>query len=77
VKNAIEKSFPDVPVLPFLMVATTDSRHYKEISDGIFRFGPQMLAPEELARVHGHDERVSIDNLNNAYRFYSILLGAL
>jgi carboxypeptidase PM20D1 len=77
VKNAIEKAFPDVPVLPFLMVATTDSRHYKEISDGIFRFGPQMLAPEELARVHGHDERVSIDNLNNAYRFYSLLLGAL
>jgi carboxypeptidase PM20D1 len=77
VKAAIEKAFPEVPVLPFLMVATTDSRHYKNISDGIFRFGPQKLVPKELAGVHGHDERISLDNLNNAFTFYSCLLGAL
>lgn len=77
VKSAIEQAFPHVPVLPFMMVATTDSRHYKEISGGIFRFGPQVLTPEELALVHGHDERISAENLNNAYRFYSILFGAL
>ncbi|MDR2901281.1 MAG: M20/M25/M40 family metallo-hydrolase [Treponema sp.] len=77
VKDAINKTFPDVPVLPFLMVATTDSRHYKDISDGIFRFCPQVLPPEELALVHGHDERISIENLHNAQRFYANLIGAL
>lgn len=77
VKDAVEKVFPGVPVLPFLMVATTDSRHYKDISDGIFRFCPQVLTPEELALVHGHDERISVENLNNAFTFYSILIGAL
>jgi carboxypeptidase PM20D1 len=81
-KESIEKAFSGdgdspIPVLPFLMAATTDSRHYKDISGGIFRFCPQMLTPEELALIHGHDERVSIDNLENAYRFYSILINKL
>ncbi len=77
VKDAISRTFSGVPVLPFLMVATTDSRHYKDISDGIFRFCPYMLTPEELALIHGHDERISIDNFNKAVAFYSNLIGAL
>jgi carboxypeptidase PM20D1 len=75
--QAIEKVFPGIPILPFLMTATTDSRHYQDLAGGIFRFCPQVLNPEELSRIHGHDERISIENLNRMVDFYTALFGLL
>jgi carboxypeptidase PM20D1 len=69
--------FPGVPVLPFLMTATTDSRHYRELAGAIYRFNPQVLDPAELSRIHGHDERISLANLENCRGFYSALLESL
>ena len=72
--NALESSFPGVPALPYLMTATTDSRHYKELSKYIFRFFPQLLGAEDMALIHGHDERISYDNLDHSLKFYTALL---
>jgi carboxypeptidase PM20D1 len=77
IKTALGKTFPDVPALPFVMMATTDSRHYQELSPYIFRFGPLLLDPEELSRIHGHDERISLENLRRGLQFYTKLLGGL
>jgi carboxypeptidase PM20D1 len=77
IRDAVEKTFPGIPVLPFLMLATTDSRHYQKLSDRIFRFSPQKLNPEELSRIHGHDERISLENLENCLSFYSRILEQL
>ena len=74
IKAALGKSFPDIPVLPFLMFATTDSRHYQSQSPYIFRFSPLMLTPEELSRIHGHDERISVENLKHCIEFYAALM---
>jgi carboxypeptidase PM20D1 len=77
VLSAAGQVFPGVPVLPFLMLATTDSRHYQELSPRIFRFSPQKLNPGELSRIHGHDERISLENLENCLSFYSRVLEQL
>jgi carboxypeptidase PM20D1 len=71
---AANAAFPGVPVLPFLMVATTDSRHYAPLTGAIYRFSPQKLNPQELSLVHGHDERISLENLENCRKFYAALL---
>ncbi|MDR2471623.1 MAG: M20/M25/M40 family metallo-hydrolase [Treponema sp.] len=68
---------PGLPALPFLMLATTDSRHFEDLSPGIFRFSPQTLTPEEISRVHGHDERISLENLEHCLRFYTALMEQL
>ena len=75
--NALDSSFKGVPALPFLMPATTDSRHYRELTQYIFRFCPQLLSQEELSRIHGHDERVSLENLEQGLRFYTALIKQL
>jgi carboxypeptidase PM20D1 len=75
--GAVEAVFPGAPALPFLMTATTDSRHYKNLAGPIYRFNPQALGPGELSRIHGHDERISLANLENCRRFYSVLLESL
>lgn len=75
--EALEAACPGTPALPFLMVATTDSRHYQEIAGGIFRFSPHKLSPGELARIHGHDERISVENFNRGILFYETLFRRL
>ena len=76
-RQALEEAFPGVPILPFLMTATTDSRHYQKLADGIFRFSPQRLNPQELSLIHGHDERISIENLESMRKFYAALFALL
>lgn len=77
VAAAVGAAFPGVPILPFLVTATTDSRHYQEVCSAIYRFSPLKLTAEELARIHGHDERISIDNFNAGIVFYRSLISAL
>lgn len=72
-EQAVGQVFPGVPILPYLMTATTDSRHYQALCAGIFRFCPVRLDKRELALIHGHDERVSTENLENCLRFYTCL----
>lgn len=74
---AIEASFPDAATMPFLVTATTDSRHYAGLCGAIYRFGPVALDGGELARIHGIDERISLDNIAAGIAFYRHLVEAL
>jgi carboxypeptidase PM20D1 len=69
--------FPDGAIIPFLMTACTDSRHYKDLAEGIFRFSPMRLSPEDMSSIHGHDERISLENFFLAIRFYAALFESL
>jgi carboxypeptidase PM20D1 len=77
IQAALAAAWPGAPVLPFLMVATTDSRHYKELSGSIFRFSPHALSPAEMNGIHGHDERISEENLERGLQFYTKLMESL
>jgi len=77
IREALNDAWPGIPMLPFIMVATTDSRHYNELAQGIFRFSPHKMTPEDLDGIHGHDERISEENLRRGLTFYSKLIEAL
>jgi carboxypeptidase PM20D1 len=70
----LEKStrqvFADSLVAPVLVIGGTDSRHFAPIADEIYRFSPVRAAPEDLARYHGTDERISVANYAEMIRFY-------
>ena len=66
--------FPGTLVAPGLVVAATDSRLYTPVSDHIYRFSPVRAKPEDLARFHGTNERISTANLGELVRFYHQLL---
>jgi carboxypeptidase PM20D1 len=72
--QTIREIFPDVIVAPGLMVAATDSRHYAEIADNIFRFSPVRANSEDLKRFHGTNERLSIEGYGHMIRFYRRLI---
>jgi carboxypeptidase PM20D1 len=75
--QALSSTFPQAVPLPFLVTATTDSRHYASLCQAVYRFGPLELPPEEVNRIHGHDERISLENLQRGIAFYERLFDQL
>jgi carboxypeptidase PM20D1 len=67
---------PDAPVAPGLVLAGTDSRHYSEVAENVYRFQPILLTAEDLELPHGVNERLSIANLERMIRFYIGLMEA-
>ncbi len=72
--KTVREVFPGVVVAPGLMVAATDSIHYGQISDHIFKFSPVRANAGDLKRFHGTNERLSVANYAEAIRFYHRLI---
>ncbi len=68
-QKTIHQVSPDVVVAPWLLVAGTDSIHYAKLSDNIYRFVPIRVGREDARRLHGTDERISIQDYEQCVRF--------
>lgn len=66
--------FGDLIVVPGLTVAGTDSRHYKLVSDDSYRINPFLFTSEDIKRLHGRNERISVDGMVLAVQFYATLI---
>jgi carboxypeptidase PM20D1 len=77
IEGALAASFPDAAALPFLFSAGTDTKHYREVAEAIYRLTPLEQGPADLACIHARDEHVSIPNLRRCLRFYESLVGGL
>lgn len=74
INRTIREVFPGTLVAPGLMIGGTDSIHFGDISDHIFKFSPVRAGPEDLPRFHGTNERIAISNFAELIRFYHRLL---
>lgn len=68
-KRTIQESFDRALVAPSLFVAASDSRHFHDLTSNIYRFRPIRATHDDRSRVHGIDERISIDNYLEMIRF--------
>lgn len=68
--RTIREVFPGAAVAPALVLGGTDSKHYGEVAEQSFRFVPLRLAPEDLKRIHGTDERIAIESYLDVVRFF-------
>ena len=76
--NVSRMMIPGVPVTPLIAAGATDRPYYAHV--GIICYGimPFILDTQEYEeRVHGNDERLSLDNVGFGVRFYiNTVLGA-
>jgi len=70
VEKVIRSVVKEVVVAPMLMVGATDSRNYREISDGVVNFTPIT----DAKGYHGIDERMLITDLQKCVNFYTLLI---
>lgn len=70
IKKAISTVFNDTIVVPGIMVASTDTKWYLNLTKSIYRFTPAHLLASQANLFHGHDERISVTNYIQAINFY-------
>ncbi len=74
VASAVASTWQGCIVTPYLMLQCSDSRHYGEISDKVYRFSAMDLTREERATIHGNNERIRVSCACDAVSFYLTLL---
>jgi carboxypeptidase PM20D1 len=74
IQRTVSEIFPEVIVAPYLMLGASDSKHYRQLTQHIFRFIPLRLNKNDLNRIHGTNERIAIDNFHECIRFYTQLI---
>jgi carboxypeptidase PM20D1 len=75
--RTIRAHFPDAVIVPVVSPGATDSRHFSGIAAQIFRFLPVHLSSEDLASIHGVNERITTASLTRGYAFYVDYLRAI
>ncbi len=73
-QRTLAQVYPQAVVAPFVFVGATDSKHYVGLTKDIYRFAPLLTAPEDVARFHGTNERVGVDNFALSADFYAQLI---
>ena len=69
-QTTIHQVLPDVVVAPFVLVGSTDTVHYANLCENIFRFIPTRLSERDTQRFHGIDERIAKDNYLEIISFF-------
>ena len=63
ISAAILSVYPEAVVVPSLLQATTDTRHYVGLARNQYRFHGTQMKPEQTGSIHGTDEYISIVSL--------------
>jgi acetylornithine deacetylase/succinyl-diaminopimelate desuccinylase-like protein len=72
--DALQRRAPGAVVAPEIMVGFTDNWVFRGLGLHAYGFGPFVLGEGEWRRIHGNDERISVENLCAGVRCYTELL---
>ena len=63
IAEVIRRHDPAALVLPYLMIGSTDARHWKKLGIKCYGFSPLRLPPDASFTnlFHGHDERIPVE----------------
>lgn len=73
-QKTMSQVYPGMMVSPYLMVGATDSRHFRAVSEHIYRFSPIRITPDNIKSFHGLNECLSVAEFEQSIRFYYQLI---
>ena len=74
VAQAVSHTWPGCIVSPYLMVQCSDSRHYRDLSNHVYRFSAMDMTSEERKSIHGNNEKIRLESISRAVEFYIRLM---
>ena len=72
--DTLRRRAPGAVVAPMILVAFTDNWVFRRAGLHGYGFSPFIIEEEELQRIHGNDERISLENLREGARIYTEML---
>ncbi len=72
--SAVKTVYPESYSTPFLMLGATDARHFSIVCDKIYKFAPFVYHKEDLPRIHGINELISIENFEKGIQIYYLAI---
>ena len=72
--DTLRRRAPGVVVAPMILVAFTDNWVFRRCGLHGYGFSPFVMEEAELQRIHGNDERISLENLREGVRAYTEML---
>lgn len=69
IESLINQQMPQVISVPLIVIGATDSRYFRNISDGVINFSPTIDSEGQ----HGIDEHMSRANMKQMILFYTSL----
>lgn len=74
IERAVYAVFPEAVAAPYMVMAGTDAVKYEPVCEQIYRFSPYQIPASDLGRIHGTNERISLENIEHGIRFFIELL---
>jgi len=68
IARAVRSVAGPIPVLPFMTTGATDLRHFRSLGIPAYGLFPMVLPDEEHLRMHGVNERLSIESLEQGLK---------
>lgn len=68
IQKTVRRFNPKAIAVPYLSPGGTDSRYFRQRGITAYGFFPIILSEDELQRMHGIDERISLENLKQGMR---------
>lgn len=63
--KAIGATYRDAVIVPGLLQATTDTRHYVSLARDQYRFHGNIIEPQQTSSIHGTNEFISAESFTN------------
>jgi carboxypeptidase PM20D1 len=74
IQAAIERVYPDAVVVPSMLMAVTDTRHYIDLVDNQYRFHGVRMATSQATSIHGTDEYVDVDSYEKSIEIARLMI---
>jgi carboxypeptidase PM20D1 len=68
--TALRQVYPEAAVAPTIMLASSDSKHFAVVTSNIYRFAPIIVNSEDMTKIHGLNEKTSIEDFKRGISFY-------
>lgn len=69
--QSITTTYPGTLISPYLTIGGTDSKNFDGLARNTYRFLPIVLNVDQLAGIHGTNERISAQAYADMIKFYS------
>jgi carboxypeptidase PM20D1 len=74
ISATLSQIYPEAVIAPTLVLGGSDSRNFTLVTNNTYRFMPIVVTSEDMARIHGLNERTKIEDYLKGLSFYYQLI---